>query len=95
MRRNPNTQKGSSRGENPVGDSGLNHRDSPATVITDGYGFWAGDRIHRDPNDRHKIIPLWSTRVEDAHNFKDKNIAEFYVSGLRPHIPGLRVRTIY
>ena len=66
--------------------------DMDKIIITDGYGYWAGKKIHRNPSNSREIIPLWSTQIEDAHNFKDRSIAEFYVSKLRPHLPGLKVK---
>ena len=60
-------------------------------LITDGVGYWAGDRIHRNPKNRREIISMWTTQVSNAHDFVEHSIAEYYIREIG--IKGLTVTT--
>jgi len=63
-----------------------------AYVITDGCGYLAGKQIYRDPEDRRKIIALWSSLESDAMLFNMRPAAEHMLRKLDK--PELRIATL-
>ena len=46
-------------------------------LITDGHGYLAGQKLHRHPQDKSRVVSLWSSKRRDAMRLHFYEAAEY------------------